>query len=496
MVLLPQQPPGTQEQRDIVRQGEPETAHTSEERARRGGRQARRRRRRLPVALVRRALTRPYLFMAAVVLVIGTIWFIRLALQEFLLLDRLVNVYSNEAQVKMDTFAIKASIGAEVLEVTVREGDTVQKGQVLIRLAQDDILAELRQAAAVTEGIAQQLHESRLETPLTVERARGELARAQALLDAKEQAYRRAQVQVEVERDRTEKMLRENAANLEAARARLREHDISFREAEGAWQRTRSLFEEGIVSQDRLEAAQLAMERAHARRIAAEEQVRQVQDHYPSGDSPHRIRVHQQDVQRQLAEVKEQRAVLELARTTLRLTEVSGQRMKVLEARHTEAQAQVDAQQLKLAKTMIRSPVDGIVGYRNVEPGEMVKGDLGNPPLLLIHDPRSIAIEAMVWESDIRRVGVDRPVEIWIDAFKTAALGRGKPFRGHVLRIHPTTSSEVAGLPPERFFTRRERKVSVKIALEHTDPDLRAGMLAEVLILTDDSAAAQEPRRK
>ena len=42
-------------------------------------------RRRLPlVALIRRAVGRPYLLMAAVVLVVGAIWFTRLALQEFL----------------------------------------------------------------------------------------------------------------------------------------------------------------------------------------------------------------------------------------------------------------------------------------------------------------------------------------------------------------------------------------------------------------------------
>jgi hypothetical protein len=35
----------------------------------------------------------------------------------------------------------------------------------------------------------------------------------------------------------------------------------------------------------------------------------------------------------------------------------------------------------------------------------------------------------------------------------------------------------------------------VKIALEQTDPDLRAGMLAEVLIRSADGAAAQEPRQ-
>src|SRR4029453_18676538 len=128
---------------------------------------------------------------------------------------------------------------------------------------------------AVVEGIAHQLQETRQELPLAVERARGEVERAQALLESKDQAYSRAQILLAVEHDRTDKMLRENAANLEATRARLHEQEASLREADMAFQRTRSLFTEGIVPQDRLEAAQLSLERARARLVAAEEQVRQ-----------------------------------------------------------------------------------------------------------------------------------------------------------------------------------------------------------------------------
>ena len=79
--------------------------------------QSRGRRSVVPVALIRRSLARPYLFMSAIVLAIGAIWFARLALQEFLLLDRLVNVYTNDAQVKMDTFSITPGVMAKVLEV-------------------------------------------------------------------------------------------------------------------------------------------------------------------------------------------------------------------------------------------------------------------------------------------------------------------------------------------------------------------------------------------
>ncbi len=409
-------------------------------------------RRRVPlVGLLRRAVGRPYLLMVA--------------LQEFLLIDRLVNVYTNDAQIKMDAYPIKAGVTAEVLEVLVKEGEIVQKDQVLVRLVPDDLQAEVRRAEAAAEGIQQQIDGLRLELPLALQQAQNEVAKVQAVLETKQSAYRRAEVLLDVQRDRTDKMLREQAASLEAARANLREQETSRRDAEANLQRMRHLATEGI-------------------------------EHYPSGDSPHMIRVHEKDVQRQLAEVKEQHSALEVARTNLQMVELREPRLKVLEARYREAQAQVETAHLKLAKTIIRSPVDGVIGQRNVEPGSLVRGDAANPPLLIIHDPAARWVEANVWESDISRVRVGRSVEIWVDAFRTSALGRGKPFRGRVVRINPTTSSEISGLPPERFFTRREQKVPVKISFDSPDPGWRSGMLAEVLILVDDGAAAQAQRSK
>ena len=445
------------------------------------------------VGAIRRALGRPYLLMAAVVLIIGAIWFSRLALQEFLLLDRLVNVYTNDAQVRMDSYAITPVVTAKVLEVLVTEGDRVSRDQVLVRLDQEDVLAELRQAQAIAEGIAQQVEELRLELPLAIEQARHEIDRAAAALEISQQAAQRAQVLLDVQRDRVAKMVAEQQAGLEAARARLREQEAALRETEMALGRARSLFEEGIVPQERLDAALVTFEREQARLSAAQGQVRQAQQHYPSGDSPEMIRVHEKDAQGAAAQVEEHRAALGLARTELRRVEELGpQRLKVLEARHEEAKARVQALELKLSRTVLRSPTDGIVGYNRIEPGEMVKGDPSDPPILVIHDPRSLYVTANVWESDISRVRIGRPAEVWVDAYRLHVLGRGKPYRGRVKRINPTTAAEMSGLPPERFFTRREQKVPVKIAIEDADPGFRAGMLAEVLILVDEGAIAEE----
>ena len=101
------------------------------------------------IVLIQRAVGRPYLFMAAVVLTIGAIWFLRLAVEEFLLIDRLVNVYTSDAQVQMDSFAIRPAVTAEVREVAVKQGQVVRQGQILLRLAQEDIQAGLAKAEAV-----------------------------------------------------------------------------------------------------------------------------------------------------------------------------------------------------------------------------------------------------------------------------------------------------------------------------------------------------------
>jgi multidrug resistance efflux pump len=450
------------------------------------------RRRSTPIVIIQRAIRRPYLFMAAVVLVIGAIWFFRLAVQEFLLIDRLINVYTNDAQVQMDSYAMRPAVTAKVLEVLVSEGTPVQKGDILFRLDQQDFLAELHHAEAAAEGIARQIHEMQEEIPLAQEKAQNEVRQAEAMVETKEQTYRRSQVLLSVERDQMGKSVQEHAASIEAARARLQEQESAAREAQMTLERARSLFADGIVSQDRLDAAQLGLDRSQARVAGSREQLREAQMHYPSGKSPEMIRVHEQDVQRLAAELKAQLTALELAHTNVRLTKLKEQKLHILQAKQKEALAKVDTANLKLDKTIVRSPVDGIVAYRDIEPGEVVEGDPSNPPVMVLHNPHNRWIAANVWESDISRVQVGDEVEIWIDAFKASALGRGKPFKGKVVRINPTTYSEVAGLPPERFFTRRERKVPIGVSLEGLDPGLRAGMLAEVLIHPGGGAVAEE----
>ncbi len=183
--------------------------------------------------------------MAAILLVVGAIWFIRLAVEEFLLIDRVVNVYTNDAAVQMDSFGVRPQITAQVLEVLVGEGDIVEKGQLLFRLAQDDIQVELQEANAVAEAIAQQLQEMRQEMPLTIERAESEVVRAQALVETKHQAHRRAQVFLSVQRDRISQMQREHRASIDTAQARLREQETASRESQMTLERTHQLFNDG-----------------------------------------------------------------------------------------------------------------------------------------------------------------------------------------------------------------------------------------------------------
>lgn len=120
------------------------------------------------------------------------------------------------------------------------------------------------------------------------------------------------------------------------------------------------------------------------------------------------------------------------------------------EAGVNEAQAQLDAARAVLEKTLIRSPIDGIVIYRYREPGEAVFTD--KPlPILTIGDRSRLHIRADVDELDIAKVRVGQQV------FATAAAYEGRRFTGQVVHIEPT-------LGPKNFRTNRPtEKLDTKI---------------------------------
>ncbi|MGO1541656.1 MAG: efflux RND transporter periplasmic adaptor subunit [Luteimonas sp.] len=136
-------------------------------------------------------------------------------------------------------------------------------------------------------------------------------------------------------------------------------------------------------------------------------------------------------------------------------------------AQVASAQAQIRQQtastrtiQVNLERAVIRSPVDGVVLIRTIEPGQTVAASLQAPELFTIaEDLARMQIELAVDEADIGQVQVGQGVSFTVDAFP------GREFRGEVLqvRLAATDTNNVITYP-------------VVVAVDNSDGTLLPGL--------------------
>jgi len=106
--------------------------------------------------------------------------------------------------------------------------------------------------------------------------------------------------------------------------------------------------------------------------------------------------------------------------------------------------ASTQTTRVNLERTVIRSPVDGVVLKRSIEPGQTVAASMTAPELFQIaEDLSKMKIELFVDESDIGQVTPGQAVSFTADAFPE------RQFRGRVeqVRLAATTSNNVVTYP-------------------------------------------------
>jgi HlyD family secretion protein len=97
----------------------------------------------------------------------------------------------------------------------------------------------------------------------------------------------------------------------------------------------------------------------------------------------------------------------------------------------------------ELERTVIRAPADGVVIFRDVDPGQTVAASLQAPTLFLIaQDLRQMQVEASIDESEIGRIAPGQDVQFTVDAYPDKSFtGTVKQIR--LSRRQPRTSSPI-----------------------------------------------------
>lgn len=106
---------------------------------------------------------------------------------------------------------------------------------------------------------------------------------------------------------------------------------------------------------------------------------------------------------------------LEAARATLDRALADEASAKALA---TQAEAALTAQQIDLGKSVIRSPINGIVLKRSVEPGQTVAASLQTPILFtLAEDLTQMELQVDVDEADVGKVQASQPASFTVAAY-------------------------------------------------------------------------------
>lgn len=131
--------------------------------------------------------------------------------------------------------------------------------------------------------------------------------------------------------------------------------------------------------------------------------------------------------------------------------------------------AALAAAEVDLARTVIRSPVDGVVIKRSIEPGQTVAASLQSPELFVIaKNLRDMQVDTAIDEADIGRIRLGQKASFSVDAFA------GRSFEGTVQQIRKSAQN-IANVVT----------YTVVVVFLNADGLLLPGMTANVRIVTE-----------
>ncbi len=158
--------------------------------------------------------------------------------------------------------------------------------------------------------------------------------------------------------------------------------------------------------------------------------------------------------------------VTEKERDSVKLT------YEITKSRLTESESVLNQASIQLGYTKLRSPMDGIVTSRNIEPGETVNA---GREVITVSDLSRVDLKIFVDETEIGKVKPNQKVEVKVDTYPD------KSYTGYVSFI----SSE-GEFTPKIIQTKKERVklvYLVKVSIVNPNFELKAGMPADALLL-------------
>jgi membrane fusion protein (multidrug efflux system) len=409
----------------------------------------------------------------AIVLILVLIWGIRY------LAYASSHQTTDDARVDADTVTIASKIQERVAQILVNTDQPVRKGQILIRLDDTDERAALRQAQASLQAQRATARASQENVALTQAQVAaqstqgvGGVAAAQSLIRNAAAQTQSAQQQADAARSaigQAEAQLRVAQSQVPAARAGLDRANADLA-------RITALVRTGDIASQQLDAQRAAQAQAQSQYqaaldnvVAAQTGVAQATARYTSAVAAANAAA--AGIGAQQGQLQTAQGRLSESANPYRVSTTKAQ-ADAAYAQTGSLQAQVQAAQDRVSYTVLRSPIDGIVGAKNVEVGAAVQP---GQSLMSIVPSSGLYVTANYKETQLGKVRVGETADLSVDAYK------GVAFHGHVCAIAPASQNTFSLVPAQNAtgnFVKVTQRIPVRICVDDapSDKPLRVGM--------------------
>jgi len=315
---------------------------------------------------------------------------------------------------------VGSKVGGRIDKILVREGDSVESGQLLITFDDKELLASLAQSRAAAEKAQRGFR------PEEIAQARASAAQAKAEYDQRINGYRQEDIDAA-------------KADLDRATAdEVRTH-LDF-------QRYDALAAKDLVSKQQRDTSEANWKMALAQKQNAQHKL----DELHRGYRPEEIAAAE-------ARYHQTQAILEMYER--------GSRPEDIDA----ARAALAYDEARFRERQVVAPAAATIEVLDVRPGDLIPP---NTPIATLLERDQIYVRIYIPETEIGRVHLGQKAEIRVDSFPNQS------FDGVVEQIN-----QQAEFLPRNVQTREERVhqvFGVKVRIDDTSHRVLAGMAADV----------------
>lgn len=428
---------------------------------------------------------------------------------------------------------VRSNVEGEIVEIFVEESNVVAVDDPLLRIDEEQILEEKKQAEAYRDARKAELDQADLRIQIAEKReesdllqAKNAVSKAEANLQSfavnKQQRITEAETLVAttqnlLNRDKItlkqgEISLTQANLTLDRRKANVESAKITLETTESEHKRNEELFDKKLISQQALEESQrqLVLTKSNFETAqkevdsqietikSQEESIKAMQEAIQSREATLTLNKKNVDTvkESQDAQEKQLKADLDNARTRLQQTVETTEEEKALtkhskvsaQANLLQAESRLKSQEERYEWTTVRAPMAGTITRISVEEGEIITSGRSSfsrgEAIMKIADLTQMIVRTQINQVEIGKIKPGQRVEIRVDSY------RNKVFQGAVSEISPSSTPR----GPNSGGSVITFEVEISVEIPEDEFKLFPGMSADVdIIVFEKSDILQIP---